>query len=260
MALLDVKDLRVTFGGLHAVDGLSTSVRKGSIKGIIGPNGAGKTTLFNAIAGIQRPSQGSITLEGQRIETLKPFQRAKLGLARTFQNLQIFPELSLIENVMIGCHPKAQASGFIASMLGTPRTREEEHRIEATAYDKLALLGMADRAMSLAGNLSFGESKLLEIARALAADPKVLMLDEPIAGVPASEQAPIARMIRQVNAQGVTVVLVEHNMRMVMGLCDEILVLRSGRFLAEGTPAEISSNAEVIGAYLGNPIEETVDA
>lgn len=259
MALLDVKDLRVTFGGLHAVDGLGTSVRKGSIKGIIGPNGAGKTTLFNAIAGIQRLSQGSITLEGQRIETLKPFQRAKLGLARTFQNLQIFPELSLIENVMIGCHPKAQA-GFVASMLGTPRTREEERRIEATAYDKLALLGMADRAMSLAGNLSFGESKLLEIARALAADPKVLMLDEPIAGVPASEQAPIARMIRQVNAQGVTVVLVEHNMRMVMGLCDEILVLRSGRFLAEGTPAEISSNAEVIGAYLGKPIEEAVDA
>lgn len=259
MALLDVKDLRVTFGGLHAVDGLSTTIREGSIKGIIGPNGAGKTTLFNAIAGIQRLSQGTITLEGRRIETLKPFQRAKLGLARTFQNLQIFPELSLIENVMIGCHPKAQ-TGFIAAMLGTPRSREGERRIEATAYDKLALLGMADRAMSLAGNLSFGESKLLEIARALAADPKVLMLDEPIAGVPSSEQAPIARMIRQVNAQGVTVVLVEHNMRMVMGLCDEILVLRSGRFLAEGTPAEISSNAEVIGAYLGNPIEETVDA
>jgi branched-chain amino acid transport system ATP-binding protein len=257
MALLEVKDLRVTFGGLHAVDGLSTSVREGQIKGIIGPNGAGKTTLFNAIAGIQKPSAGTIELAGARIESLRPFQRARLGLARTFQNLQIFPELSLIENVMIGCHPGAR-TGFWTAMLGTAGARREERRIEATACEKLALLGMADRAMLPAGNLSFGEAKLLEIARALAAQPKILMLDEPIAGVPAGEQAPIAKMIRQVNAQGVTVILVEHNMRMVMGLCDEILVLRSGRFLAEGTPAEIASHREVIGAYLGE--EEPADA
>ncbi len=250
MVLLAVDDVRVTFGGLHAVDGLSTTVRQGQIKGIIGPNGAGKTTLFNAIAGIQRLSAGSIRLEGRRIEALRPFQRARLGLARTFQNLQIFPELSLVENVMIGAHPRAR-TGFVTAMLGTPAARREEQRLEADAHAKLALMGMADRAMRPAAGLSFGEAKLLEIARALAAEPRILMLDEPIAGVPASEQAPIAQTIRRVNAQGVTVVLVEHNMRMVMGLCDEILVMRSGRFLAEGTPQQIAADAEVIGAYLG---------
>ena len=250
MALLEVENLRISFGGLHAVDGLSTSVRQGQIKGIIGPNGAGKTTLFNAIAGIQKPSGGEIRLEGRSIGALRPFERAGLGIARTFQNLQIFPELSLIENVMIGCHPKTKA-GFCGAMLGTASVRSEERRIEQTAYEKLALLGMQDRAMLSAGSLSFGESKLLEIARALAADPKILMLDEPIAGVPAAEQAPVARMIRDINARGVTVILVEHNMRVVMGLCDEILVLRSGRFLAEGTPREITADPEVIAAYLG---------
>ena len=250
MALLDVENLRISFGGLHAVDGLSTSVRQGQIKGIIGPNGAGKTTLFNAIAGIQKPSAGTIRLDGRPIESLQPWQRAGLGIARTFQNLQIFPELSLIENVMIGCHPRARA-GFCGALLGLPGVRREEREIEERAYAQLALLGMQDRALAPAGDLSFGESKLLEIARALAADPKILMLDEPIAGVPAAEQAPVVRMIREINARGVTVILVEHNMRMVMGLCDEILVLRSGRFLAEGTPREIASDPEVIGAYLG---------
>ena len=250
MALLDVENVRVSFGGLHAVDGLSTRVSQGQIKGIIGPNGAGKTTLFNAIAGIQKLSAGSIRLAGQSIEQLQPFERAALGIARTFQNLQIFPDLTLIENVMIGYHPRSK-TGFIPALLGLPSVRREECAVEEVAYEKLKLMGMHDRATRLAGDLSFGESKLLEVARSLAAEPKILMLDEPIAGVPATEQGPVVRMIREVNATGVTVILVEHNMRMVMGLCDEILVLRSGRFLAEGTPKEIAANAEVISAYLG---------
>ncbi len=250
MALLEVDDVRVSFGGLHAVDGLSTRVEEGTIKGIIGPNGAGKTTLFNAIAGIQRLSAGTIRLSGRSIEHARPFERARLGLARTFQNLQIFPDLTLLENVMIGCHPRV-GTGFLSSILATPASRAREQRMEETAYDKLSLLGMADRAGELAGNLSFGQAKLLEIARALAAEPKILMLDEPIAGVPASEQGGIGDMIKAVNAQGVTVILVEHNMRMVMRLCDEILVMRNGRFLAEGTPAHIGTHPEVIAAYLG---------
>ncbi|WP_028601057.1 ABC transporter ATP-binding protein [Ottowia thiooxydans] len=256
MALLDVENVRVSFGGLHAVDGLSMHVQAGQIKGIIGPNGAGKTTLFNAIAGIQKLSAGTIRLQGQEIQTLQPYERAALGLARTFQNLQIFPDLSLIENVMIGYHPRAR-TGFLKALLGMPSVHKEEIKIEEVAYEKLRLMGLADRATRLAGDLSFGESKLLEIARALAAEPQILMLDEPIAGVPASEQAPVVSMIREVNKLGVTVVLVEHNMRMVMSLCHEILVMRSGCYLAEGTPKEISSNPEVISAYLG---EESVHA
>ena len=253
MALLNVENVRVSFGGLHAVDGLSTQVKQGQIKGIIGPNGAGKTTLFNAIAGIQKLSAGGIQLAGQPIEHLQPYERAALGIARTFQNLQIFPELTLIENVMIGYHPRSR-TGFLSALLGLPSVRREERQVEEVAFEKLKLMGLQDQATRLAGDLSFGESKLLEIARALAAEPKILMLDEPIAGVPATEQGPVVRMIREVNATGVTVILVEHNMRMVMGLCDEILVLRSGRFLAEGTPKEISSNTEVIAAYLGEEV------
>ncbi len=250
MSLLAVDHVSVAFGGLRAVDDLATTVEAGRIKGIIGPNGAGKTTLFNAIAGIQAIASGRILLDGVPIEHLRPWQRAHLGIARTFQNLQVFGELSLIENVMIGCHPRTR-SGFMSALVRLPRVAREERDMEAIAYQKLALFGMADRAGQPADALSFGEAKLLEIARALAAEPRILMLDEPIAGVPVGEQGPIADMIRAVNATGVTVILVEHNMRMVMSLCDEILVMRNGRFLAEDTPAAIGAHPEVIAAYLG---------
>ena len=256
MALLAIDNARVTFGGLHAVDGLSTSIRAGQIKGIIGPNGAGKTTLFNAIAGVQKLSGGTIRFEDQPIGHLEPYQRARLGMARTFQNLQIFADLTLLENVMIGCHPNVR-TGFVAALVGSRRASREALRMEALAFEQLERFGMADRALRRAGDLSFGEAKLLEIARALAASPRMLLLDEPIAGVPSSEQPAIADTIRRINAEGVTVVLVEHNMRMVMGLCDEILVMRSGQFLAEGTPRQIASDPEVIAAYLG---EELTDA
>lgn len=254
MSLLTVENLTVAFGGLRAVDGLSTRVEAGIIKGIIGPNGAGKTTLFNAIAGIQSIASGRVLLDGVAVEHLKPWQRAHLGIARTFQNLQVFGELSLIENVMIGGHPRTR-SGFLRALVRTPGVAREERDLEQRAWEKLALFGMADRAGQPAEGLSFGEAKLLEMARALAADPRILMLDEPIAGVPAGEQGPIMAMIREVNATGVTVILVEHNMRMVMGLCDEILVMRNGRFLAEDTPAAIGAHPEVVAAYLGAEYE-----
>ncbi|MGD9942338.1 MAG: ABC transporter ATP-binding protein [Burkholderiaceae bacterium] len=254
MNLLEVRDLSVHFGGLRAVDELSFSVASGCIKGIIGPNGAGKTTLFNALAGLVALTRGDIRFDGESIVALRPFRRAERGIARTFQNLQIFRELSLLENVMIGRHPRGRSS-FLASLAGLPAVRREEADIERRAYEKLALLGLADRATSSAAGLSFGEAKLLEIARALVAEPRLLLLDEPAAGVPHGEQAALSAIIRRVNESGVTVLLVEHNMRMVMNLCHEVLVLNYGRHLAEGAPAEVSRNREVIVAYLGEEAE-----
>ena len=250
MALLEVQDLGIHFGGLKAVDDLSFKLERGQIKGVIGPNGAGKTTLFNAVAGLVGVTTGDIRFEGQSIARLKPHQRAARGLARTFQNLQIFRELSLLENVMIGRHTRSHA-GFLASMLRTPGTAAEERDMEARAHDKLALLGLGARAFESAAALSFGEAKLLEIARALVADPSVLLLDEPTAGVPHAEQGKFMEIVRRVNADGITVLLVEHNMRLVMNLCHEILVLNYGRRLAEGTPAMVSRDPEVVAAYLG---------
>jgi branched-chain amino acid transport system ATP-binding protein len=250
MALLEVADLGVRFGGLKAVDGLSFAVQPGRIKGLIGPNGAGKTTVFNAIAGLTPLATGRIHLEGEPIEHLAPFQRAARGVARTFQNLQIFRDMTLLENVMIGRHTRSSA-GFVSSMLRLPRVSAEERDIEARAYEKLVLLGLGDRALESAQALSFGEAKLVEIARALVGEPRLLMLDEPAAGVPHAEQARFMEIVRRVNAEGVTVLLVEHNMRLVMNLCDEILVLNYGRRLAEGAPAEVSRDREVIVAYLG---------
>jgi branched-chain amino acid transport system ATP-binding protein len=256
MALLEVRDLGVRFGGLKAVDSLSFAVEQGAIKGLIGPNGAGKTTVFNAITGLAATATGDVLLDGASIAELRPFERAARGLARTFQNLQIFRELSLLENVMIGRHVRSRA-GFVASMLRLPGTAAEERDLEARAYAKLALLGLGERALEPASALSFGEAKLVEIARALASEPRLLLLDEPAAGVPHVEQAHFMDIIRRVNAEGVTVLLVEHNMRLVMNLCDEILVLNYGQRLAEGAPADVSRDREVIMAYLG---EEPVHA
>jgi branched-chain amino acid transport system ATP-binding protein len=256
MALLEVRALGVRFGGLKAVDGLDFTVEQGAIKGLIGPNGAGKTTVFNAITGLATNATGEIRLDGISIAGLRPFERAAKGLARTFQNLQIFRELSLLENVMIGRHVRSRA-GFLAAMFRLPGTTAEERDIEAQAYEKLSLLGLGERALEPASALSFGEAKLVEIARALVSEPRLLLLDEPAAGVPHAEQSRFMDIIRRVNAEGVTVLLVEHNMRLVMNLCDDILVLNYGQRLAEGAPAEVSRDREVIMAYLG---EEPVHA
>jgi branched-chain amino acid transport system ATP-binding protein len=248
MASLEVSRIAVAFGGLKAVDDLSFSVADGSIKGIIGPNGAGKTTLFNVIAGITRPAAGSVRLAGSDITGLRPHQRAARGLSRTFQNLQIIPEMSILENVMLGAHTRL-AAGWTSGLTGLGG--KEERRTEQAAYDKLAMLGLDARAAEPAGNLGFADAKLLEIARALASEPRLLLLDEPIAGVPLAEQDRIVEVIRRVNAGGVTIVLVEHNMRVVMGVCADVLVINYGKRLAEGSPQVVARHPEVISAYLG---------
>lgn len=250
MSFLQVNGLSRSFGGLKAVAELDFTVKKGEIKAVIGPNGAGKSTLFNMIAGVTPPSAGTISLDGQRIDGLKPFQRVRRGIARTFQNLQIFKDLTVLENAMVGCHSRT-TSEFLAGILRTPASRREEAAIRDVAMSNLERLGMADRAGELAGSLSFGECKVLEIARAMAAEPKLLLLDEPAAGLPHAETARISDTILSLNAAGVTVLLVEHNMSMVMSLSHSILVLNYGRWIAEGTADEVRRNPAVLEAYLG---------
>lgn len=247
-ASLSVRDVSVVFGGLRAVDALSFEVAAGAIKGVIGPNGAGKTTLFNAIAGAGPLSQGQVLLDGVELAQLRSHQRAALGVTRTFQNLQIFREMTVLENVMMGGYVGTRA-GWLAGLFGMADA--EERASEAAAREHLAWLGLEGRAGELAANLGFADAKLLEIARALAAKPKLLLLDEPIAGVPLADQDRIAQVIRRVNAAGVTILLVEHNMRMVMNLCSDILVMHHGQRLAEGDAATISRHPDVIAAYLG---------
>jgi len=252
MTLLEVAGVERRFGGLLAVSDLSFSVEAGAIKAVIGPNGAGKTTLFNMIAGITPVSAGQIRLRGERIDHLRPYRRVERGIARTFQNLQIFRDLTVLENVMVGRHSRT-GSGLLGALLQTPAAHREERRIEEAAFAQLERLGLAQRAADKAGDLSFGECKILEIARALAAEPDLLLLDEPIAGVPHGEVDRICDLIRGLNADGLTVLLVEHNMRMVMRMSHSILVLNYGRKIAEGTVDEVRHDPAVLEAYLGEP-------
>ncbi len=249
--LLEVKGLGHNFGGLAAVAELDFEVRSGQIKAIIGPNGAGKTTLFNLIAGVLPTAQGTISLRGKPIHRLPPHRRVELGLARTFQNLQIFESMTVLENVMIGLHPRTRAS-FIEAMIRTPGSVRETRRARDSAMEALALLDLTHLADRPATEISFGEGKVLEIARALAVEPDLLLLDEPTAGLPHADMQGVAEVIRKVNARGITVLLVEHNMKLVMSLCDEILVLNYGRRIAEGTAEEVRRDPEVLTAYLGH--------
>lgn len=253
MAALEVAGLSIVYGGLRAIDELSFRVDSGRILGLIGPNGAGKTSLFNAIAGLTTPTAGDVRLDGRSILGLRPFQRAAAGLARTFQNLRIFPELSVVENVMLGRAPRMRA-GFLATLLRVPGAAREEAEVAAMAGEKLRLVGLAHLAHAPAHAISFGEAKLVELARALMADPAVLMLDEPTAGVPAAEQNRFLELVGQVNANGVTVVLVEHNVRVVTRLAHDILVLHHGRLLAHGAPDDVVRDPAVVSAYLGDEL------
>jgi branched-chain amino acid transport system ATP-binding protein len=251
MARVEVHGLSVAFGGLAAVDDISFVVAEGSIKGIIGPNGAGKTTLFNAMSGVIVPTSGTVWFDGQDITALPPHRRASLGLSRTFQNLQLIPTMSVLENVMLGAHP-VLSGGWLGALVGFGTSVQRS--AEAIAHAQLALLGLDARAAEPAGDLGFADAKLLEIARALASSPKLLLLDEPLAGVPLVEQERIVDVIRRINAGGVTVVLVEHNMRVVMKLCADLLVLNHGKRLAEGDPVRIANDPDVIRAYLGGVV------
>jgi len=248
--LLAVQAVSRSFGGLRALQDVSFSVTPGQVAAIIGPNGAGKSTLFNIIAGSLRPDRGRVELRGRLITGASPHEIAGLGVARTFQTTRLFTRMTVVENVMVGAHVRMRA-GFLSALLGLPWTRREEAVALGKARGILSELGLAAHQDRTASTLSFGQRRVLELARALAAEPEVLLLDEPAAGLTIAETERLGELIGGFKQRGITVLLVEHDMSLVMGICDEVLVLSSGRRIAEGTPREIQSNPEVISVYLG---------
>ena len=248
--MLEIKGITQRFGGVTALEDVSFTLRPNDITGVIGPNGAGKTTLFNIISGIYRQTSGTIFFDGKDISGIPPELLAKRGLVRTFQNVELFTQMTVLENAMVGLHTKSH-SGIFACMLKTPGNLAEERRIRKQALQWLEFTGIADLADMKAGNLAFGKGRMLEIARAMALEPRIILMDEPAAGLNNRETCELASLIRKIRESGVTVVLVEHDMELVMDVCDSILVLNLGRRLAEGTPREIQENKAVIAAYLG---------
>jgi branched-chain amino acid transport system ATP-binding protein len=249
--LLEVNNVTKSFGGVLAIKDLTFHVSRGQLKAIIGPNGAGKTTLFNVITGIHSCTAGEISFKGKTITGLKPHQITSEGIARTFQIPHLFPNMTVLENVMVGRHPKTRA-GIFDVALPLERTRTEESSIHGEAMHWLEFFGLKNRAPSLAETIPFGERRILEIARALATEPELLILDEPAAGLNDAEQESLSQLLKQIQAMGVTILWVEHNIRMVMDISEEVMVIDWGEKIGEGTPEEVQSNKRVIEAYLGD--------
>ena len=251
MAMLEVKNLGISFGGLRAVNGFDIKIEKGELYGLIGPNGAGKTTVFNLLTGVYKPDTGSIVLDGTEITGKSTIEISKAGIARTFQNIRLFKDMSVLDNVKTGLHNKHEYS-FLAGIFHTPAYQKVEKQMNEQAMELLRVFELEEEADTLASNLPYGKQRKLEIARAMATEPKLLLLDEPAAGMNPNETEELMETIEVVRKRfGVTVLLIEHDMKLVSGICEYLYVLNFGRLLAEGTPKEVLSNPEVVKAYLG---------
>ena len=251
MALLDVKNLSVTFGGIKPVTAFDLVVRENELVGLIGPNGAGKTTIFNLLTGVYVPTEGSIEIAGESIIGKKPYQIVERGITRTFQNIRLFKSMSVLDNVKTACHHHMTYSA-LEGILRTKKYKRVEKEIEEEAYRLLKIFDMEDLAHETSNNLSYGQQRKLEIARALAGKPKLLLLDEPAAGMNPNETKELMETIRMIHEElNTSILLIEHDMSLVMGICKRIVVIDYGKKIAEGTPKEIQNNKKVIGAYLG---------
>ncbi|MHC6151497.1 ABC transporter ATP-binding protein [Bradyrhizobium elkanii] len=248
--VLSVEHIAVHFGGLVAIADMSFTVNKGEVVSLIGPNGAGKTTAFNVITGFLRPTKGEVRYRGNSLNNLKPHQVTSLGLARTFQRTSVFQSVTVFENVMIGLHRRGR-SNLLDVLLALPREKQSEAELRHLAQGLLEIVGIARRADELAGSLSYGDQRLLGVALALASDPSMLLLDEPVSGMNATETGRFMELLDKLHKRGMSILLVEHDVPMVMGVSDRIVVLNYGRIIASGPPAEIRGNPEVIRAYLG---------
>ncbi|PTW61342.1 branched-chain amino acid transport system ATP-binding protein [Breoghania corrubedonensis] len=255
-ALLSVRQLNKSFGGIKALSGVDFEIPQGVLAGLIGPNGSGKTTAFNLVTGVLKPTSGQIVFRAVDVTGNAPERNAELGMARTFQNIRLFRDLPVIDNVMVGLHMR-NGPGFWSTVLGLPRASIAERNIRKEALEALEVLGLADKAHQIVANLPYGDQRKVEFARALATKPQLLLLDEPTAGMNPQETADLGKTISKLHKDlSLTVLLVEHDMKMVMGICEELTVINQGKMLASGTPQEIQNNSAVIDAYLGRRREK----